>query len=173
MADVKLYRDRTATTYLPSKELLDKWKSDAQSHRCSVSDYIFEMVEKARRDSDKPDSSPMLAKEVMEVKGRCLRLEEENNLLKLSLDNAQTEIYKLRFGAFNVLDRNAAGEYDRNLVDLLRRGGTHTAREILATLGIDPRDSQAVKIVSVQLEELRRFGLVKETVNGWMWTFDR
>jgi hypothetical protein len=170
MANVKLYRDRTATTYLPSKEMLDKWKSDAKSHHCSISDYIFEMVEKARRNSDQPDSGPALAKEITEVKGRCLRLEEENNLLKISLDNAQTEIYKLRFGGFNSPDQSEAREYDRALVNLLRRGGTHTAREILATLGIDPRDSQAVKIVSVQLEELRRFGLVKETFNGWTWT---
>lgn len=173
MANVNLYRDRTATTYLPSKELLDRWKSDAKSHRCSVSDYIFEMVEKARRDSDKPDSGPILAKEITEVKGRCLRLEEENTLLKLSLDNAQAEIYKLRFGAFTLPDQGTVEEYDRNLVGLLRKGGAHTSREILATLGIDPRDSQAVKIVSVQLEELRRFGLAKETFNGWVWAIDR
>ncbi|MDD2835972.1 MAG: hypothetical protein PHY05_07455 [Methanothrix sp.] len=38
----------------------------------SVSDYIFEMVEKDRHDSDKPDSGPMLAKEITETKGRRL-----------------------------------------------------------------------------------------------------
>jgi hypothetical protein len=131
------------------------------------------MVEKDRHDSDKPDSGPMLAKEITETKGRCLRLEVENKLLKLSLDNAQAKIYKLRFGALTAPDRGTVEVYDRNLADLLRRGDAHTSREILATLGIDPRDCQAVKIVSVQLEELRRFVLVKETVNGWVWAFDR
>jgi len=59
--------------------------------------------------------------------------------------------------------------YDRALVDMLKRGKVLDSQEMLGGLGIDPRDSQAVKLVSNQLEELKRFGLIKESPHGWRW----
>jgi hypothetical protein len=39
----------------------------------------------------------------------------------------------------------------------------------LKELGIDPGETEAVKLINNQLESLRRFGLVEETANGWWW----
>jgi hypothetical protein len=39
----------------------------------------------------------------------------------------------------------------------------------LKELGIDPGETEAVKLVNNQLESLQRFGLVKETNQGWRW----
>lgn len=68
-----------------------------------------------------------------------------------------------------MVDSEGANEYDSELVVILRRGGIIDTRELLTGLGIDPRNSQAVRLVSNQLEGLRRFGLVIETHNGWKW----
>jgi hypothetical protein len=51
----------------------------------------------------------------------------------------------------------------------LRRGKALEGYSILKELGIDPTDTQAVKLIDNQLESLRRFGLVEETANGWRW----
>jgi hypothetical protein len=39
----------------------------------------------------------------------------------------------------------------------------------LKELGVDPGETEAVKLVNNQLESLQRFGLVKETAQGWRW----
>ena len=65
--------------------------------------------------------------------------------------------------------RAEAQTYDTRLVGMLRQGKTIDSYRILISLGIDPGDSDAVKMVKNQLEELRRFNLVKETPAGWRW----
>jgi hypothetical protein len=81
----------------------------------------------------------------------------------------QAEVYKQRFAGFKQVDAPGMHSYDRALVDMLKRGKVLDSQEILGGLGINPRDSQAVKLVSNQLEELKRFGLVSELLQGWRW----
>lgn len=52
---------------------------------------------------------------------------------------------------------------------ILKNSKVITDYDILKSLKIDPSDSIAVKLVSNQLEELKRFGIIKETNNGWRW----
>jgi hypothetical protein len=40
---------------------------------------------------------------------------------------------------------------------------------LLEELGIDPRESDLVKAVSTQLEELEGFGFIKADAKGWRW----
>jgi hypothetical protein len=79
----------------------------------------------------------------------------------------QAEIYASRFAGFEEVNALGMHSYDRALVDMLKRGKVLDYQEILGGLGIDLRDSQAVKLVSNQLEELKRFGLIRESPHGW------
>jgi hypothetical protein len=97
------------------------------------------------------------------------QLEQENSLQKANLEIMQAEVYKQRFADFEQVDALGMHSYDRALVDMLKRGKVLDFQEILGGLGIDPRDSQAVKLVSNQLEELKRFGLIRESAHGWRW----
>lgn len=160
------FRGRSATVYLPSKENLDGWTQDATRFGCTISEYIFEMVEKARHPTE---TGPDLTRENSDLKIQNRKLEQEIKLLKINFDIAQAEIYKLRYAGFENVDSEEAREYDEALVTMLKRGKVLDSQEILAGLGIDIKDSQAVKLVSGQLEELKRFGLVRETANGWRW----
>ncbi|MHB8117871.1 MAG: hypothetical protein ACYDHX_03965 [Methanothrix sp.] len=126
------------------------------------------MVEKARCPGEK-DARPDLVRENSDLKTQNRKLEQEIKLLKINWDNSQAEIYKLRFGGFSQVDSEEAQEYDTSLVAMLKKGRVLDSQEILAGLDIDPKDSRAVKLVSTQLDELRRFGLIRETTNGWRW----
>ena len=59
--------------------------------------------------------------------------------------------------------------HDEDLIKTLRRKKPLDGYAILSELGIDPRDTEAVKLVNNQLESLRRFGLIEETAEGWRW----
>ena len=164
----KEYRGRTATVYLPAGEILTAWQNEAKQGGATISEYIFEMVEKARRPAEdvvRPD----LVRENSDLKTLNRKLEQEVNLLKANMEIMQTEVYKQRFAGFEQVDAPGMHSYDRALVDMLKRGKILDSQEILNGLGINPRDSQAVKLVSNQLEELKRFGLVSESIQGWRW----
>lgn len=60
-------------------------------------------------------------------------------------------------------------QYSRELVDLLMTRGSLDSYEILQALGIDPMESDQVKSISTQLEELERYGPVKADGRGWQW----
>ena len=164
----KEFRGRTATVYLPAEENLTAWQKEAAQGGATISEYIFEMVEKARRpaeDAVRPD----LVRENSDLKTLNRKLEQEVNLLRANMEIMQTEVYKQRFAGFEQVDAPGTHSYDRALVDMLKRGKVLDSQEILGGLGIDPRDSQAVKLVSNQLEELKRFGLIRESPHGWRW----
>ncbi|HOT06945.1 MAG TPA: hypothetical protein PLI05_08895 [Methanotrichaceae archaeon] len=164
----KEYRGRTATVYLPAEEILTAWQNEAKQGGATISDYIFEMVEKARRPAD-DQARPELVRENSDIKTLNRKLEQEVNLLKANLEIMQAEVYKQRFAGFEQVDAPGMHSYDKALVDMLKRGKILDSQEILGSLGINPRDSQAVKLVSNQLEELKRFGLVSESIQGWRW----
>lgn len=164
----KEYRGRTATVYLPAEEILTAWQNEAKQGGATISDYIFEMVEKARRPAD-DQARPELVRENSDIKTLNRKLEQEVNLLKANLEIMQAEVYKQRFAGFEQVDATGMHSYDKALVDMLKRGKILDSQEILGSLGINPRDSQAVKLVSNQLEELKRFGLVSESIQGWRW----
>lgn len=164
----KEYRGRTATVYLPAGEILTAWQNEAKQGGATISDYIFEMVEKARRPAD-DQARPELVRENSDIKTLNRKLEQEVNLLKANLEIMQAEVYKQRFAGFEQVDAPGVHSYDKALVDMLKRGKILDSQEILGSLGINPRDSQAVKLVSNQLEELKRFGLVSESIQGWRW----
>jgi len=76
-----------------------------------------------------------------------------------------------RYRAKPFLDEAYVGvrQFDRDLIELLRGGGTLSDEEILSSLNIDPADTDLVKAVSKQFEALEAYGLVEFTGKGWRW----
>jgi len=59
-------------------------------------------------------------------------------------------------------------KFNRELIKLLKKGGSYSEEEILANLNIDPSDSEH-KAVGRQLEILEEYGIVEYTGRGWRW----
>lgn len=59
--------------------------------------------------------------------------------------------------------------FDKDLIELLRKGGSHSQEEILAHLNVDPSDGGMVKALSKQLEALEGYSLVEYSGRGWRW----
>jgi hypothetical protein len=154
--------------YPPSKELIEEWRAASKDHGTSLNNYIIEMVEKSRH-LENSNERPNLAKEVSELKEENANLHNELRLKELILQKYESELYKLRHEAFFDADQRDQREYDEKLVIALKRGRTMSERDIYSELGIDPRDSEAAKLVSNQLKGLMRYKLVEETSLGLRW----
>lgn len=133
-----------------------------------MNNYIIEMVEKSRH-LEITNPRPDLSKENSELKEENRRLRDDLRIKELILQKHESELYTLRHSAFSDLDEQGQKEYDKKLVLALRRGKTLSDHEIYSELGIDPRDGNAVKLVSNQLKGLMRYGLIEETLLGWRW----
>jgi hypothetical protein len=59
--------------------------------------------------------------------------------------------------------------FDRELISVLKRGGTFNERELLEEIGVDRGDIDLVKAVNRQLEALEDYNLVVFTSKGWRW----
>jgi len=91
-------------------------------------------------------------------------------LKNMLLEKLEGEVYKARYDSFKEVELGEGSRrHDEELIKILKHGKAIEGYAILEKLGIDPRDSDAVKLVNNQLESLRRFGLVEENASGWRW----
>jgi len=160
---------RYIDVYLPSSDAKLQWEEDAKKAGVSLSKYVYETMEAFRAKKDETPRSD-LVKELSEAKDQAQKLQNELRMKNLLLEKLQTDVYKARHEGFKEVGiPEGTRPYDKELIKVLRRGKILEGYSILNELGIDPRDSEAVKLVNNQLEALQRFGLVEETAGGWKW----
>ncbi len=161
---------RYVDVYLPSEQAKHEWEEDAKKLGLPLSKFVFEAVEAFRASRDETPRSDMV-KELAEFKEEIQKLRSESKMKTLLLEKLEAEVYKARYAGFqDVQMGEGTRRHDEELIKVLRRGKALEGYSILKELAIDPRDTEAVKLVNNQLESLRRFGLVEETDRGWRWT---
>jgi hypothetical protein len=148
--------------------LIEEWRAESRDFGTSINNYIIEMVEKSRH-LEAANPRPNLSKENSQLKEENRKLRDDLRIKELILQKYESELYALRHEAFSDTNQQGQREYDEKLVVAFRRGRIMGEREIYSELGIDPRDAEAVKLVSNQLKGLKRYGLIEETSKGWRW----
>jgi len=162
-------KERYINVYLPSAKVKEYWEEDAKKAGLTLSKFVFEAVE-AFRTSDDQAYRYDFVKELAEAKDKIQELSSDLKEKKLLLEKLQAEVYEARHAGFTEIDPTAGTRrHDEDLIEILKRGRAIDGYSILKELGIDPRETDAVKLVNNQLESLRRFGLVEESALGWRW----
>ncbi|MDD1742100.1 MAG: hypothetical protein LUQ47_02095 [Methanotrichaceae archaeon] len=160
---------RYVDVYLPSEAAKRQWEADAKKAGLPLSRFIFEAVEAFRAAKDEKPRSDLI-KELADVKEGAQKLRSELKMKNLLLEKLEGEVYKARYDSFKEIEiGEGTRRHDEELIKVLKHGKPVEGYAILKELGIDPRDTETVKLVNNQLESLRRFGLVEENANGWRW----
>jgi hypothetical protein len=157
------------TFYFSTPEEEQEWSEEANRYCMPVSNYLRKMVEIGRTTQASEEEKLITPNETDALQREAAFLRKELREKSVLLESREAELYKLKHGGFSIIDSEKAKEYDSALVELLKRGRTVDGRQILQVLKIPPQDGEAMRLVYNQLEELRRFGLIKETPNGWRW----
>ena len=162
-------KTRYVDVYLPSEEAKKRWEEEAEKAGIPLSKFVFEAVE-AFRASRKETQRSDLIKELAETKEELQKVRSELKMKNLLLEKLEGDVYKSRYDSFKEVQMEEGTRgHDQDLIKALRRGKPLDGYAILGELGVDPKDTAAVKLVNNQLESLRRFGLVEETADGWKW----
>ncbi len=162
--------ERYVYAYVPSIEFKEKWEKMAKKSKISLSKFIFEHVENSLRQEDddfKPRSE--LINELRKITKENEDIREEMRMKKLVIEKLDTELRRYRSEEFMGNGFSEIRKYNTELIDLLKRRGSVTNEELLAALGINPRDGEAVKAIYTQLNNLQSYGLTSETMRGWRW----
>jgi hypothetical protein len=160
---------RYINVYLPSEAAKQQWEEDAKEAGIPLSRFVFEAVEAFRANKKEAPRSDII-RELAEAKEELQKLRSELKLKNLLLEKLEGDVYKARYDSFKEVEMGErTRRHDEDLIKVLRRGKTLEGYAILKELAIDPKDTEALKLVNNQLESLRRFGLIEETAKGWRW----
>ncbi len=160
---------RYVDVYLPSENVKREWEEEAKKAGLPMSKFVFEAVEAFRAAKDETPRSD-LVRELAEFKEETQKLRSELKMKNLLLEKLEADVYKARYANFQEVEMGEGiRRHDEELIKILRRSKVLEGYSILKALGIDPSETEAVKLVNNQLESLRRFGLVEETSHGWRW----
>ena len=169
----KTIKQRAIYIYLPSLDMTEDWKRRAKEMGTSISKFVFERVEESisrEEEDDRYQSKLELVERLGKAEDELKELRDDNRLMRKLVDNQETELRRYRSQPFLEESFRGVRSYDRDLVEILKRGGAHRDDSILSELNISPTDVDLVTAVRKQLEALESYGLVEYTQSGWRWT---
>jgi predicted nuclease with TOPRIM domain len=164
-------KKRAIYVYLPSQKMAEDWKNKADKSGNSISKFVIDRVEDSIRKEKQEDylSRLELIKKLNAADEELKQLRNDNRLLKKLVDNLDTELKKYRAKPFLDEDFKGVRRFDKELIDLLKQGGSLSGDEILTNLNISSSDTDLVKAVNKQLELLENYSLVQYVGRGWKW----
>lgn len=168
----KTIKRRAIYVYLPSQKMSEDWKIRANKAGTSISKFVIDKVE----DSINKEAGEEgylnrleLIKKLNNAEEELKQLRKDNRLQKKLVDNLDNELKRYRAKPFMEDGFRGTRQFDKELIELLKEGGSYTPDDILAHLNINPTDTELVKAVNSQLEALERYGLLQYVGRGWKW----
>jgi hypothetical protein len=165
-------QNRTVYVYLSSEKEMQDWKAKAEKSRIPLSQFVYEHATNSLRQEEGEESyrpRAQMIENLREKDEEIQKLTRENETVKLALERVESELRRYRAEPF--LDESFQGvrKYDKKLIELLKKGKAIDSDHLLRMLRIGPKETDLVKAVSIQLENLQSYGLVKKTHHGWRW----
>jgi len=166
---VKPDKSRYVWLYLPSKADKERWQSLADRTKTPLSKFCISIIEERLAEEDEFKPHRAVAKELEDLKNENKALRDDLRQKGIVLERYENELKRYRSQSFLEEDYKGTRSYSKELVEILKTRGQVDSYKLLEALGIDPRESELVKAVSKQLEELEDYKLVKSDGRSWKW----
>jgi len=134
-----------------------------------LSKFIIGIVDGVLDESEEYKPRREVVREMEALKAENKTLRDDLRQKIIVLEKYENELKRYRSQAFLGEDYQGMRRYSKELVEILKSGGLVDSYRLLEDLGIDPRESDLVKAVSMQLEELEGYGMIKPEGKGWRW----
>lgn len=154
----------------PPKYMADRWKATAKDENMSISKFIIKHVDNSiNQDSPNQKTKLDLIQENQILLERLREKERRIDQLDMLVDKLDRDIKRMHARQFT--DDNFTGirSYDKLIIDILKEPGIHPIEDLFSRLRISPQNTESVKALSKQLENLELYGLIKATSQGYVW----
>lgn len=171
-SSMKEAKQRLIYLYLPSLEKRDELKILAQKAKMPLSKFIVEHVENSlKREQDKEEftSRLNLMDDLKKIKEENKDLHKKIKMLETLVDRLEEELRGYRLKPFLEEGFSGVRKYETELIKLFKSRSEVRKEEILEHLGVNPLDTETVKGILKQIENLERYGLLKDIGGKWRW----
>ena len=169
MVNKKELKQRAIYVYPPG-HMAERWKGLAQESGTSISKFVIEHVENSLSVNEGGYASrDSLLDENRHLRDTLQERDKRIGHLELLVEKLEEDLRHYRSRMFTDDGFRGQRTYDKRLVDLLREPGTHSNEEILTRLGVKPDQVEELNALSVMLENLESYGLVRSSRSGWTW----
>jgi deferrochelatase/peroxidase EfeB len=156
------------TLYFSNKSELEALEKTARDNRMTTSGFILDMVRRAQS----PGLNPEVGKAEHDAALFCEESQEALKKLKqcqqeLNNQKKATETYSKA-----VADRERVLMTSRDIIKILRQGGTYSNTKIVSLLVADNTNPASMHAIQQALYDLKAMGLVAENIQGWRWHVD-
>lgn len=162
-------KSRYVYLYLPTSEDKQRWQSLADAAGIPLSKFIIQVVEEALVEESDFKPRGELVKEIGKLRSENKELRDDLNQKKIVLEKYENELKRYRSEAFLEDKYEGVRKYNKDIMAILKRGAVIDSYALLEELGIDPKETDLVKAVSKQLEDLESYGMISSTQRGWRW----
>jgi hypothetical protein len=160
---------RYVYVYLPTAEDKQRWQSLADEAGVPLSRFVIELVENALVEESDFKPRGELVKEIGKLRAENRELRDDLKQKKIVLEKYENELKRYRNEAFVEEKFEGVRKYNKEIIAILKHSGVVESYRLLEELGIDPKETDLVRAVSKQLEELESYGMISSTQRGWKW----
>jgi len=165
-------KERAIYVYLPSHKMVKKWKELAKNSKVSISKFVIEHVENSLSQEIGEDGfipRAELLEEIRKLREENKELKKRNKMLDTVIDRLEDELRTYRVKPFLEDEFRGIRKYEKDLINLFKERKEVRKDELLELLGINPMNGEIVKGINKQIENLERYGLIKDIGRGWKW----
>ena len=166
---VKPDRSRYIWVYANSRVQKEQWQALADKAKTPLSAWCVSIIEERLAEEDGFKPHRKVAKELETLKAENKSLRDDLRQKEIVLERYEGELRRYRSQPFMEADYQGMRRFSGDLVKILKDRGQADSYKLLEALGIDPRESELVKAVSKQLEELEGYKLIKADGKSWRW----
>jgi hypothetical protein len=154
----------------PPADMSENWKNLADKSDTSISKFVIEHVENSLGLADEDyRSRSLVLEENRQLREALAEKEKRVHHLELLVDKLEEDLRAYRSRLFTDKTYTGAKTYDKQLIALLREPGAHDSDSIINRLNVEPNNTDVIKAISIQLENLEAYGLLRNTGKGWVW----
>ena len=168
---------RAVYIYLPSTKMAEDWKTRAGQQEQSISKFVIEHVLDSLQRERKEELGEMsgavsrtdLIRQLRERDDELKKVAQDARLYRQLSEKLDAELRRYRIQPFLEPKFQGLRAYDKDLIELLRRKQIVDSDRILDELHVNPKQTELVKAIRSQLDNLEAYGLIKTTPRGWKW----
>ena len=160
---------RYVYVYLPTAEDKKRWQTLADKAGVPLTKFVIEIVENALAEESDIKPRGELVKEIGTLRSENKELRDDLKQKKIVLEKYENELKRYRNEAFVEEKFEGVRKYNKEIIAILKRSSVVDSYRLLEELRIDPKETDLVRAVSKQLEELESYGMITSTQRGWRW----
>jgi hypothetical protein len=168
----KTINERAIYPYVPSLEMARKWKQLSEKAGITISKFVVEHVENSLRQEDQKDGyipRLQLLEELRRLREENKDLLKRTRLLDTVVDRYEKELQTYRMKSFADEEFRGRRKYESQLVEEFKKHKEIRKESLLNVVNADPSDKVTVKALRVTIENLERYGMIKDLGGKWRW----